>query len=79
MQRNQLICGLAHHIFLPHATPASKTFELCRSLLLWENSLYTFANEANNHLIDLGVSPLEGNADILHLLGKSKHPSPEGS
>lgn len=65
LYRNQFVCALANHIFVPYASPAGKTFELCRDLLLKGKSLYTFPDESNESLLKLGAKPLSSVSEIL--------------
>ncbi len=58
-KRNQFLGALAERIFVPYASPSSKTFELCRLLISWRKSVYTLANEANAALIDLGAQSID--------------------
>lgn len=53
--RNRFVAALAAYIFIAHAAPGGKTEQFCREIMGWGKPVYTFAHEANVHLIELGV------------------------
>lgn len=56
--RNAVVAALAHEVFVAHAEPRSKTEILCRDIISWGKSLYTFENSANHDLLALGAKAL---------------------
>lgn len=58
LKRNRYIAALADKILSIHATPSSKTEQLCRELISWRKSVYTIQNEANRNLISLGAQTI---------------------
>jgi len=58
-QRNRFVGALADRIFVPHAAPGSKSAALCRVFLACRQSLYTFNDSTNQHLISMGARPIE--------------------
>ncbi len=65
--RNVCIAVLAEKIFIAHAPPKSKTEALCRQILHWGKIVYTFADDYNGSLIQLGAQGMHCN-DFLALL-----------
>jgi predicted Rossmann fold nucleotide-binding protein DprA/Smf involved in DNA uptake len=57
--RNRFVAALAEQILVPYASPDSKTFGLCRTLISWKKPVYTLANEANTALINLGAQRMD--------------------
>jgi hypothetical protein len=53
--RNRLVAALSEVIFIPHASPSSRTFRFCQEVLGWKKPLFTFDNPANAELIAMGV------------------------
>jgi predicted Rossmann fold nucleotide-binding protein DprA/Smf involved in DNA uptake len=53
--RNRFVAALATHIFVAYAAPDGKTEQFCREMVGWGKPVYTFAHEANSHLIGMGV------------------------
>ncbi len=60
--RNRFVPEIAKEIFVAHATPASKTEELCRALLAQGRRIYTFDLPGNAALVALGAVPLKPDA-----------------
>ncbi len=63
--RNHFVCALADSVLVPYAVPGSKTFELCRELLVRGKSLVTFSGQANQELLEIGAKPLGNNWDFV--------------
>lgn len=61
--RNRFVAALAERIIVPHASPNSKTLELCQLLISWGKPLTTLPNKASGALLKLGARPLEGTSD----------------
>jgi predicted Rossmann fold nucleotide-binding protein DprA/Smf involved in DNA uptake len=59
--RNYFVAALADSIFIPYATPNSKTEQFCKELLAWNKPIYTLHTESNANLIASGIE------DIKHL------------
>lgn len=57
-ERNRLVAGLAHHIFVAHGSPGGRTEELVRDVGGWGTPVSTFAAEANANLVALGARPI---------------------
>lgn len=57
LERNRFIAALGDSIFIPHASPNSKTEQLCMELVVWNKPIYTLPNETNSNLIEMGVKP----------------------
>jgi predicted Rossmann fold nucleotide-binding protein DprA/Smf involved in DNA uptake len=55
--RNAVVAALANSVFVAHAESRSSTETLCRNVLEWGKLVYTFENEANDNLLDLGAKP----------------------
>jgi len=69
MERNRFVAALANAIFVAHASPMSKMESFCHEVVKLRKTLYTFASEANEPLINIGAIPLNpGNLDFLRLL-----------
>lgn len=58
--RNAVVAALANSIFVAHAESGSSIEILCRNVLQWGKLVYTFENEANENLLDLGAKPTYG-------------------
>lgn len=69
IDRNYFVAAIADRIFVPHAAPSSKTFELCRAIELWKKPLYTPASEANAGLLKIGAHPVDASGGISGLIG----------
>jgi predicted Rossmann fold nucleotide-binding protein DprA/Smf involved in DNA uptake len=61
-KRNRYVAALAEKIFIPFATPGSKTEQLCRELIAWGKPVFTVDNEANQNLVRLGAQSVARNA-----------------
>lgn len=55
--RNAVVAALANSVFLAHAESGTTTETLCRNVLEWGKLVYTFEDEANDNLVDLGAKP----------------------
>ena len=53
--RNYFVTALADSIFIPYASPNSKTEQFCKALLSWNKPMYTLHAESNANLIALGI------------------------
>jgi predicted Rossmann fold nucleotide-binding protein DprA/Smf involved in DNA uptake len=60
LRRNQYVAALADRILILHATPDSKTEQLCRQLTSWGKSVYTIDNAANQSLTRRGAKTITG-------------------
>ena len=58
--RNAVVAALADSVFVAHAESGSSTETLCRNVLGWGKLVYTFENEANNNLLELGAKLTSG-------------------
>jgi len=56
--RNVFVAALSSVVFVTHASPASKTEAFCREILSWEKPIYTFDNDYNKNLIEMGAQPV---------------------
>jgi predicted Rossmann fold nucleotide-binding protein DprA/Smf involved in DNA uptake len=57
--RNRLVAALGKALVVPHAAPNSKTLALCKEVLAGQYRVLTFADPANEELIQLGARPIE--------------------
>lgn len=71
-ERNRFVAALAGHVFIAYAAPGGKTEQFCREVLSWGKPVYTFAHEANAHLVELGVRAV-GPGELIEGMGKSAH------
>ena len=55
--RNLFVAALSAVIFVAHAGPASKTEAFCRGIVSWQKPIYTFDNDYNKNLIEMGARP----------------------
>jgi len=53
--RNLFVAALSVVVFVAHASPASKTEAFCRGILSWKKPIYTFDNDYNKNLIEMGA------------------------
>lgn len=60
-KRNLYVAALADCVLVVHASPSSKTEELCREIIGWQKPVYTISNEANQNLVRLGAKVTTGN------------------
>lgn len=56
--RNLFVAALSAAIFVAHAGPASKTEAFCREILSWKKRIYTFDNDYNKNLIEMGAQAI---------------------
>ena len=56
--RNLFVAALSARVFVAHAGHGSKTEAFCREILSWEKPVYTFENDYNKTLIEMGVQPV---------------------
>jgi predicted Rossmann fold nucleotide-binding protein DprA/Smf involved in DNA uptake len=63
--RNRLVVALGKALVVPHAAPTSKTLALCKEVLAEQYRVLTFADPANEELIQLGARPIEAGASGL--------------
>jgi predicted Rossmann fold nucleotide-binding protein DprA/Smf involved in DNA uptake len=64
-KRNRLVAALGKALVVPHAAPTSKTLALCKEVLAEQYRVLTFADPANEELIQLGARPIEAGASGL--------------
>ena len=64
-KRNRLVAALGKALVVPHAAPNSKTLALCKEVLATQYRVLTFADPANEELIQLGARPIEAGASGL--------------
>jgi predicted Rossmann fold nucleotide-binding protein DprA/Smf involved in DNA uptake len=57
--RNQFIIGHATAVLIPHASPGGNAEAIARTVIEIEKPLFTFADEENKNLHQLGARPLE--------------------
>jgi predicted Rossmann fold nucleotide-binding protein DprA/Smf involved in DNA uptake len=56
--RRNLQCAAAcQRVLIIHAQPGGRTESLCRQAVAWGKQVYTLGDEANAHLLALGVEP----------------------
>jgi predicted Rossmann fold nucleotide-binding protein DprA/Smf involved in DNA uptake len=60
-KRNLYVAALADRVLIVHASPSSKTEQLCREIIGWQKPVYTISNEANQNLVRLGAKVTTGN------------------
>jgi len=58
--RNRFVAALADTVLIAHAQPGSKTEQLAQEVVGWGKPVYTLDHPANEHLLALGVTRLEG-------------------
>ena len=58
--RNRFVAMLADSLLLAYAAPASKTEQLCQEVITWHKPVYTFKNDANQNLVAIGATFIEG-------------------
>lgn len=63
LARNRFVAALADAVLIVHAEPGGKTEGVCQEVLAWRKPLYTFAGDANGHLLALGAKSV-GPGDI---------------
>jgi len=57
--RNLFVAALSSVVFVAHAGPGSKTEAFCREILSWKKPIYTFDNDYNKNLIEMGAQPVK--------------------
>ena len=57
--RNLFVAALSAVAFVAHAGPNSKTESICREILSWQKSIYTFDSDYNKNLLDIGAKPIK--------------------
>ena len=55
MIRNRFVAALADAVFVAYAEPGGKTEQFCREIVSWGKRLYTFIDDANANLLELGA------------------------
>lgn len=53
--RNRFVGALVDGAFVAHAQAGGRTEALCRQMLSWKKPLYTFDDEANANLLEIGA------------------------
>ncbi len=53
--RNFFVAAIADSIFIPYASPNSKTERFCSKLLTWNKPIYTFEDNVNKDLLSQGI------------------------
>jgi len=66
MERNRFVAAVADAVFVAHASPNSKMEKFCGEVLKLGKSLYSFENDANKCLFNIGAKVLSLND--LHIL-----------
>ncbi len=66
-RRNRFVAALAERVFVPYASPASKTESLCKEVMAWRKPLYTLESEFNGTLKSLGVKSIRPDKAFLQL------------
>lgn len=57
--RNRFVAALTTVVFVAYASPSSKTETFCREILSWKKPIYTFDNDYNKNLIEMGAQPVK--------------------
>lgn len=57
--RNEMVAALADVVLVPHAAPGGKTEATAKNVLARGQSLFTFADENNAHLVHAGAEPFD--------------------
>lgn len=68
MQRNNLVAALADTVWVPHAAPGGKTWATVRVALERHQSIFAFATQDNDDLLEAGVHPF-AELDVAALSG----------
>jgi predicted Rossmann fold nucleotide-binding protein DprA/Smf involved in DNA uptake len=58
--RNAAVAALSQNVFVAHAETNSKTEMLCREIVKWGKALQTFEDRANQNLLGLGATKING-------------------
>lgn len=64
-RRNRFVAALADRIFVPYASPASKTEGLCKEVMAWGKPLYILESEFDGNLTALGAKAIRPNKPII--------------
>ena len=56
--RNLFVAAMSASVFITHAELSSKTEKLCRKIISWQKSVYTFESNYNKNLIKIGARPV---------------------
>ncbi len=59
IQRNELVAALADAVLVPYASPGGKSESTAKNILALGQSLFTFADENNAHLLHAGAEAYE--------------------
>lgn len=57
--RNKFVAAIASDIYIPYASPKSKTMKLAELALSWKKKVYTFDHPSNEQLISMGAQPMK--------------------
>jgi hypothetical protein len=57
IRRNHLVAALAQALWVPHAAPSGKTWEIVQAARERNQPIYTFDDPANQPLLDAGARP----------------------
>ena len=58
IQRNELVAALADAVLVPYASPGGKSESTAKNILARGQSLFTYTDENNAHLIRVGARSL---------------------
>lgn len=58
-KRNELVAAIADAVFITYAAPGSATESLCRRVLSWNKSVFTFPCTENKNLARIGIVPIK--------------------
>jgi hypothetical protein len=71
--RNEFVAALAAAVLIPHASPGGKAEIIARYVLERQQPLFTFEDEENNSLLELGARPY--NIDEIKSLVAAERPA----
>ena len=57
--RNEFIAALSHAVLIPHASPGGKADAVARHVLDRSQPLFTFEDDENTGLLNLGAQPYQ--------------------
>ncbi len=57
VQRNDLVCAIAHSVLVPYASPNGKTWAAAKKAIESNKPVYTFDTDDNMELIRMGARP----------------------
>jgi predicted Rossmann fold nucleotide-binding protein DprA/Smf involved in DNA uptake len=57
-RRNRFVAAIANKVFVPYASPKSKTEKLCREVIGWGKPLLTIESAENRNMFQLGAHAL---------------------